>query len=148
MASVGWIGVCNVEMTRILANVIVQPETITKVPCETTFIGELPPGSNGLAGRVYLLNRVTFAVLGFSYDGQAEGWYMYCSYKINRQSLLILYNICKDTMPFLMKYPNVEMHLHQFYYMYTPHTSDAFFWVGDGESPSISGYGCTYNQDM
>jgi hypothetical protein len=97
MASVGWIGVCRVNATRILASVIVQPETVANVPCETTFIGELPAGSNGLAGRVYLLNRITFAVVGFSYDGQAE---------------------------------------------------DAFFWVGSGETPSISGYACTYNQDM
>jgi hypothetical protein len=43
------------------------------VPCETTFLGELPAGSNGIAGRAYLLNRLTFAILGFSYDGQAEG---------------------------------------------------------------------------
>jgi hypothetical protein len=75
MASVGWIGVCRVNATRILASVIVQPETVANVPCETTFIGELPAGSNGLAGRVYLLNRITFAVVGFSYDGQAEGQY-------------------------------------------------------------------------
>ena len=46
---------------------------VSNVPCETTFIGELPAGSNGLAGRVYLLNRITFAVVGFSYDGGAIG---------------------------------------------------------------------------
>jgi hypothetical protein len=67
------------------------------VPCDTTFLGELPAGSNGIAGRAYLLNRLTFAILGFSYDGQAE---------------------------------------------------DAFFWVGAGDTPSISGYPCTYESGI
>ena len=65
----------------ILASVVIPPQVVPIVPCETTFLGELPTGSNGIAGRVYLLNRLTFAILGFSYDGQAEGmptwWYLH-----------------------------------------------------------------------
>ena len=51
----------------------VLSQVVSNVPCETTFIGELPAGSNSLAGRVYLLNRVTFAVVGFNYDGEEIG---------------------------------------------------------------------------
>ena len=57
----------------ILASVVIPPQVVPIVPCETTFLGELPTASNGITGRVYLLNRLTFAILGFSYDGQAEG---------------------------------------------------------------------------
>ena len=63
----------------VLASVSVVPETVTDVPCNTTFLGEFPGnssdvGSNGqIEGRVYLLDRVTFAVLGFSYSGMEPG---------------------------------------------------------------------------
>ena len=63
----------------ILASVVIPPQVVPIVPCETTFLGELPTASNGVTGRVYLLNRLTFVILGFSYDGQAEGM-LYKSY--------------------------------------------------------------------
>ena len=72
-----WLGVCNAsDVTNILASIVVPPQVVESVPCNTTLIGELPAGSNGLAGRVYLIDRLTFAVVGFSYDGEAIG--MHC----------------------------------------------------------------------
>ena len=56
-----------------LANVVVLPRLVSNVPCNTTLIWELPCVSNSISGRVYLLKRVTFTVLGLSYDGMAAG---------------------------------------------------------------------------
>ena len=73
MASVAWIGVCTADSAEILASVIIPPEAVPSVPCSTTLVGELSGGPRGVGGRLYLLNRVTFVMLGFSYDGTAPG---------------------------------------------------------------------------
>ena len=74
VAQVAWFGLCrDSDVTSVLASVVVLPQLVSRVPCNTTFVGELPTSPYGTAGRVYLLDRVTFAVLGFSYDGEAPG---------------------------------------------------------------------------
>ena len=64
---------CTADSAEILASVVIPPEAVPSVPCSTTLVGELPGGPKGVGGRLYLLNRVTFVVLGFSYDGTAPG---------------------------------------------------------------------------
>ena len=77
MAQLAWFGVCNdSDTTNVLASAVILPGVISIVPCNATFIGELPSGSNGIAGRVYLLDRITFVVIGFSYDGGEPGTYI------------------------------------------------------------------------
>lgn len=74
MAEVAWFGLCMAsDTTSVLASVVILPETVSNVPCNTTFIGELPSGMYGTGGRVYLLDRVTFAIIGFSYNGEVPG---------------------------------------------------------------------------
>jgi len=74
VASLAWVGVCgDSSPSPVLASVVVLPQLVSNVPCNTTLIGELPGDSNNISGRVYLLDRITFAVLGFSYDGMAAG---------------------------------------------------------------------------
>ena len=63
-------------VTPVLDSVVVLPQLVSNVPCNTTLIGELPGDSNNISGRVYLLDRITFAVLGFSYDGLAAGGHL------------------------------------------------------------------------
>jgi len=60
-------------VTPVLASVVVLHQLVSNVPCNTTLIWELPSVSNSISGQVYLLERVTFTVLGFSYDGMAAG---------------------------------------------------------------------------
>ena len=77
VASLAWVGVCgDSSPSSVLASVVVLPQLVSNVPCNTTLIGELPGDSNNISGRVYLLDRITFAVLGFSYDGLAAGWHL------------------------------------------------------------------------
>ena len=77
VASLAWVGVCDDSSpSPVLASVVVLPQLVSNVPCNTTLIGELPGDSNNISGRVYLLDRITFAVLGFSYDGLAAGWHL------------------------------------------------------------------------
>ena len=74
VASLAWVGVCGVSNpSPVLASVVVLPQLVSNVPCSTTLIGELPSHSNNITGRVYIIDRITFAVLGFSYDGTAPG---------------------------------------------------------------------------
>ena len=74
MAQLAWFGVCSdSDTTNVLASAVILSGVISNVPCNATFIGELPSGSNSIAGRVYLLDRITLAVIGFSYDGGEPG---------------------------------------------------------------------------
>ncbi len=76
VAEVAWFGLCRAsDATSVLASVVILPQVVSNVPCNTTLIGELATGTYGTAGRVYFLDRLTFAVLGFSYNGQAPGIY-------------------------------------------------------------------------
>lgn len=60
---------------EVLTKVEILPALADQVPCTARFLGDLAEGqgSHGLAGRVYFLNRLTFAILGFSYNGGASG---------------------------------------------------------------------------
>ena len=66
VANLTWVGVCaNNSASTVLASVVIAPQLVANVPCETTLLGVFPMGTSGVAGRVYLLDRETFAVIGF-----------------------------------------------------------------------------------
>ena len=60
-------------VTPVLVSVVVLPQLVSNMPFTATLIWELPCVFNSISRRVYLLDRVTFTVLGFSYDGMAAG---------------------------------------------------------------------------
>jgi len=76
VASLAW--VCDDSSPLpVLASMVVLPQLVSNVPCNTILIRELPGDSNVQhLERVYLLDRITFAVLGFSYDGLAAGGHL------------------------------------------------------------------------
>ena len=66
-----WFGVCDDSSASItLASVAIHPTAVRNLPCNTTLLGSLSGNERGITGRVYLVDRVTYAVLGFSYTHQ------------------------------------------------------------------------------
>lgn len=70
-----WFGICDDSAASIkLASITVHPNIVRNLPCDTTLLGDLSDNEHGIVGRVYLVDRLTFAVLGFSYtDQENEG---------------------------------------------------------------------------
>ena len=58
----------------ILASIAVHPRTVRNLPCNATLLGGLSANGHDITGQVYLVDRLTYAVLGFSYaDPGSEG---------------------------------------------------------------------------
>ena len=76
-----------------LASAIISPQLVTNVPCNTTLIGELPAGTSNIIGRVYLLDRETFAVIGFSIN-MTTGLLDYSNNLSLHIDILIVYVLC------------------------------------------------------
>ena len=75
ITDLNWFGVCDDSAaTIVLANIAIHPTTVRNLPCNTTLLGSLSSNEHGISGRVYLVDRLTYAVLGFSYTHQeSEG---------------------------------------------------------------------------
>ena len=75
-----WFGVCDDSAASIrLASIAVHPTAVANVPCNTTLLGSLSVNEHGISGQVYLVDRLTYAVLGFSYTNQGnDGTCMIC----------------------------------------------------------------------
>ena len=70
IASLTWFGVCeDVSGSNRLASVTAHPELTDSVPLSAAYLGEFPLGSGGTAaaGRLYLINRITISIIGFSF---------------------------------------------------------------------------------
>lgn len=75
-----WFGVCDDSAASIrLASIAVHPTAVANVPCNTTFLGSLSANEHGISGQVYLVDRLTYAILEFSYTDQGnDGTCMIC----------------------------------------------------------------------
>ena len=66
-----WFGVCDDSAASIkLASIAIHPSIVRNLPCNTTLLGSLSVNEYDITGRVYLVDRLTYAVLGFSYTHQ------------------------------------------------------------------------------
>ena len=74
-AELQWFGVCDDSAGLItLASIAIHPTIIRNLPCNTTLLGSLSANEHGITGRVYLVDRLTYAIIGFSYtDKEIEG---------------------------------------------------------------------------
>lgn len=114
-----WFGVCNDMAASIkLTSIVIHPTLLKNLPCNTTFLGSITTSNHGITGQVYLIDRLTYVILGFSYtheenEGMDEKYLMW---------LLLL----KIMMIIML---------------------DTVFWTGSG-APTIFGYHCTYENNM
>ena len=76
VARLKWFGVCADSSGSVtLASIAIHPTLVKNLPCNTTFLGTLSNNEREITGRVYLVDRETYAVLGFSYSREEnEGW--------------------------------------------------------------------------
>ena len=66
-----WFGVCDDSAASVkLASIAIHPSSVRNLPCNTTLLGTLSASEYGIAGRAYLVDRLTYAILGFSYTHQ------------------------------------------------------------------------------
>ena len=72
-----WFGVCNDSAASIkLSSIAIHPSIVINLPCNTTLLGSLSANTYSITGRVYLVDRQTYAILGFSAPQQVnEGMY-------------------------------------------------------------------------
>ena len=71
ITELNWFGVCDDDAASIvLASIAIHPTTVSNLPCNTTLLGSLSDNEHGISGRVYLVDRLTYAVLGLSYTLQ------------------------------------------------------------------------------
>lgn len=71
VAELQWFGVCDDSAASIkLASIAIHPSTVRNLPCNTTLLGSFPADEYGITGRAYLMDRLTYAILGFSYSYQ------------------------------------------------------------------------------
>ena len=71
VAELQWFGVCDDSAASIkLAGIAIHPSIVRNLPCNTTLLGSLSANEYGIAGRAYLVDRLTYAILGFSYSRQ------------------------------------------------------------------------------
>ena len=72
VTKLAWIGVCS-NTNEVIARITVLPGCMLRLPCKASYLGELPnAGGEGISGRVYLVNRVTFAILCFNYENNNQ----------------------------------------------------------------------------
>ena len=87
MAQLKWFGVCADNSTSVtLASITIHPTLVKNIPCNTTFLGHLSDNERGIAGRVYLMDRETYVVLGFSYTHHRNEGSNYSGLSINGHS--------------------------------------------------------------
>lgn len=66
-----WFGICDDSAASVkLASISIHPSSVRNLPCNTTLLGTLSASEYGIAGRAYLVDRLTYAILGFSYTHQ------------------------------------------------------------------------------
>lgn len=66
-----WFGICDDSAASVkLASIAIHPSSVRNLPCNTTLLGTLSASEYGIAGRAYLVDRLTYAILGFSYTHQ------------------------------------------------------------------------------
>jgi hypothetical protein len=66
-----WFGVCDDSSASVkLASIAIHPSSVRNLPCNTTLLGALSTNEYGITGRAYLVDRLTYAILGFSFSHQ------------------------------------------------------------------------------
>ena len=141
VANLSWVGVCaNGSSSTVLASVIISPQLVTNVPCNTTLLGELPAGTNSITGRVYLLNRETFAVIGFSIN-LTTGLLIISNLLVYISMSLL----CVRNHGCGFKLGSCDMLFINSHFF---PIIDAVFWLGSGSTPSINGMLAPYSDNM
>ncbi len=58
---------------EVIARITILPGCTLRLPCTASYLGDFPNvGGEGVSGRVFLVNRVTYAILCFNYENNNQ----------------------------------------------------------------------------